>query len=308
MRNYIPQYVLNGAMDLLDGFRVFVAAVESGSFSAAGERLGISGKLASKYMGALEDRMGVRLLQRTTRRLGMTVAGERLYARLPDWLDELDDITGAVGEQEGGLSGTLRVSAPLTFGETHVQRYLRRFQETHPALAVDLRLSDSYADLAAEGVDLAIRIGRLNDSALIARRLGETAMVIVASPAYLEAHGLPSGIADLAHHDCIRDSNLRSPGGGWPLIENGEPVRVTVGGHFQVNSARVVRDLCLAGEGVALCPDYMVGPDLAEGRLVRLLEENSPAALDIHAVYLGGRKTAKRIRVFVDFLRGEFDT
>ncbi|MET3600221.1 LysR family transcriptional regulator [Martelella mangrovi] len=292
-------------MDLIDGFRVFVAAVESGSFAAAGERLGISGKLASKYLGELEDRLGVRLLQRTTRRLGMTVAGENLYGRLPHWLDELDEIRSDLKESGSGLSGTLRVSAPLTFGELLVQQMLRRFQERHPDLIVDLRLSDSYVDLAAEGIDTAIRIGNLANSALIARKLGETAMVMVATPAYLERCGNPQRPEYLQQHECIRDTNLRTPGGGWPLVDNDEPVRIPVHGHYLVNSARVARDICLEGQGIALCPDYVVGDDIASGQLVQVLKPHQPAPLDIHAVYLEGRRMPRRLRAFLDFLKTE---
>ncbi len=292
-------------MDLIDGFRVFVATVDSGSFAGAGERLGMSGKLASKYLGQLEDRLGVRLLQRTTRRLGMTVAGGKLYARLPHWLDELDEIRSDLKESGSGLSGTLRVSAPLTFGELRIQQMLRRFQSGHGDLVIDLRLSDRYVDLAAEGIDLAIRIGNLASSALIARRLGQTAMVVVAAPAYLERHGAPKTPQDLIRHACIRDTNLRSPDGGWPLAQDGAPIRVPVRGHYLVNSARTACDLCLAGEGIALCPDYVVGEDLAAGRLTQLLKDHQPAPLAIHAVYLDGRRMPRRVRAFLDFLKTE---
>ncbi len=291
-------------MDFLDGFRVFVAAVESGSLAGAGQRLGMSGKLASKYMGELEDRLGARLLQRTTRRLGMTPEGERLYARLPDWLDELEDITGEVSEGGGGLSGTLRISAPVTYGEMRVQDLLRQFRAIHRDLVVDLRLSDAYVDLAADGIDLAIRIGRLENSALIARKLGETALLLAASPGYLARRGVPERVADLTAHDCIRDTNMRG-GTGWLLSEGGTEVRVPIGGHYLVNSARSARDLCLAGEGIMLCPDYVLGDDLAEGRLVRVLSESVGGALDIHAVYLEGRRLPRRTRAFIDFLTGE---
>jgi len=288
-------------MDLVDGLRVFVAAVETGSFSAAGQRLGLSPKLASKYMAALEERLGVQLLHRTTRRLGMTVAGERLMARAPDWLDELDEMTADLREAGRGLSGTLRVSAPVTFGELFVQPMLRRFRAPHPDLAIDLRLSDRFVDLAAEGIDLAIRIGRLDASALVARRLGQSALVLVAAPAYLDRHGVPGRVDDLAGHACIRDTNLRGDG-AWPLTEDGAPRPVQVSGSFLVNSARIARDLALDGEGIALCPDYVVQADLADGRLVRVLPGAEGPSLDIHAVYLRQRRLARRTRALLDFL------
>ena len=288
-------------MDLVDGIRVFVTTVETGSFAAAAARLGISPKLASKYMAELEDRFGARLLQRTTRRIGLTAAGERLLRRAPDWLETLEDMRGDLRESGARLSGTLRVSAPLSFGEMHAAPMLRRFQARHPDLTVDLRLSDQFADLAAEGIDLALRIGQLQDSALIARKLGEIVLLLVAAPAYLDRAGRPLQAQDLTAHDCIRDTNLRSSG-GWPLVEAGEPRRIPVSGRFLVNSARATRDLALEGAGIALCPDYMIGPDLAAGRLERVLPETEGARLDVHALHLDQRRMARRTRALLDFV------
>jgi len=287
-------------MDLVDGMRVFVAAVETGSFAGAARRLGMSNKLASKYLGELEDQLGTRLLQRTTRKLGMTAAGEQLFARAPDWLDQLDEMTDGLREDGGGLSGTLRISAPLTFGELYVQEMLRRFGAPHPDLTVDLRLSDSFVDLAAQGIDVAIRIGILADSALIARKLGETALLPVASPGYLAKHGRPARPEDLLDHDCIRDTNQRVSGSWW-LTDTAGPRQIPVGGRFMVNSGRAARDLAAAGEGIALCPDYIVRDDLTQGRLERILPSCTGQRLDIHAVHLGGRRIARRVRAFLDF-------
>lgn len=288
-------------MDLVEGIRVFVAAVESGSFSGAAARLGISPKLASKYIAELEARLGAQLLQRTTRRLGMTAAGETLMQRAPDWLDQLDDMTAGLREGRKGLSGTLRVSAPVTFGELHVQSALHRFRADHPDLVMDLRLSDRFVDLAAEGIDVAIRIGRLDDSALVARKLGRTSLLMVAAPAYLARHGRPERLDDLPGHICIRDTNLRGDG-AWPLLEEGTLRRIAVTGPYLVNSARVARNLALDGEGIALCPDYVVSDDLASGALQHLLPQFCGPQLDIHAVYLGQRRLARRTRALLDFL------
>lgn len=288
-------------MDIVAGMRVFVAAVETGSFSSAAARLGLSPKLASKYMAALEARLGTQLLLRTTRRLGLTVAGEQLMLQAPDWLAQLDEMTGALREARRGLSGTLRVSAPVTYGELLVQPLLRQFRSAHPDLVIDLRLSDRFVDLAAEGIDVAIRIGKLDNSALIARKLHQTGLLMVASPAYLAARGRPERLDDLGHHICIRDTNMRGDG-AWPLIDAGGLRRIPVTGPFLVNSARMARDLALEGEGIALCPDYLVERDLAAGRLERILPETSSPLLDIHAVYLGQRRLARRTRAFLDFL------
>lgn len=297
-RRIIP----NGwVMDLIDGLRVFTAAVETGSFSGAAGRLRLSPKLASKYMAELEARLGTRLLSRTTRKLGLTAAGEQLMAQLPDWLAQLDEMTGALREGGQGLSGTLRVSAPVTYGEALVGPLLHHFRAAHPDLTIDLRLSDRFVDLAAEGIDLAIRIGRLDSSTLIARKLGEIRLLLAASPAYLSRHGAPARLADLPAHTCIRDTNLRGDG-SWPLTEDGTLHRVAVTGRFLVNSARLARDLAVQGEGIALCPDYAIRDDLTAGRLTHVLPQVSGPVLDIHAVYLGQRRLPRRTRALLDHL------
>lgn len=288
-------------MDLVDGMRVFVASVETGSFSGAATRLGISPKLASKYMAELEARLGAQLLHRTTRRLGLTVAGEQLMAQVPDWLDQLDEMQNGLREARRGLSGTIRVSAAVTHGEMVLAPLLRRFREPHPDLIIDLRLSDRFVDLAGEGIDLAIRIGRLDDSALVARKLGRTRLMLVAAPAYLARAGRPGSPDDLARHICIRDTNMRGDG-AWPLFDNEKPARVPVSGPFLVNSARVARDLAIEGEGIALCPDYAVQASIETGRLEHVLPQACGPQLDIHAVHLPQRRMARRTRALLDFL------
>ena len=288
-------------MDLLDGLRVFVATVESGSFSAAGDRLGMSGKLASKYLAKLEDKLDTRLLHRTTRRISMTPAGEQLYARVPAWLDELEIITGELNDTSAGLRGTLRLSAPLTFGEMHLQGLIKDFRALHPGVTINLALSDAYTDLAASGIDVAIRIGRLTDSSLIARRLGYTRLLLVANQAYLDRCGHPQTIADLQHHNCIRDTNSRSTT-GWVLSENNETSQVSVRGNLLVNSARMARDFSRSGEGIAQCPDYVVQSDIEQGKLVHVLSHCRGLLLDIHAVFLETRHMPKHVRAFLDFL------
>lgn len=291
-------------MDLVEGLRVFVGAVETGSFSGAAARLGISPKLASKYMAELEQRLGTRLLQRTTRRLGMTPAGETLMQRAPDWLADLDLMTSGLRETKKGLSGTLRISASVAFGELRLQPVLVRFRSAHPDLIIDLRLSDRYVDLAAEGIDLAIRIGRLNDSAIVARKLGRTKLLLVAAPSYLDRTGRPAGLDALRAHNCIRDTNLRG-NGSWPLQDAGVLHPVNVQGTFLVNSPRIACDLARGGEGIALCPDYVVQDHVEAGSLEHVLPAICGPELDIHAVYLSQRRVSLRTRALLDFLEHE---
>lgn len=293
-------------MDLVDGMRVFVAAVETGSFAGAAARVGISPKLASKYMAELEARMGTQLLYRTTRRLGLTPAGERLIGHAPVWLGHLDEMTAALRDAQRGLSGTIRVSAAVTHGELVIAPLLRQFQTDHPDLVVDLRLSDRFVDLVAEGVDLALRIGHLEDSALIARRLGTMSLLLVASPSYLTGHGHPATLDDLLDHRCIRDTNMRGDG-SWSLRDGKGEQRARVTGSFLVNSARVARDLAVQDEGIAFCPDYVVRNDLANGRLVPVLPHFQGPRLDIHAVYLPQRRLPRRTRSLLEFLAKSFD-
>lgn len=287
-------------MDLVDGIRVFVASVETGSFSGAAARLGMSPKLASKYMAELERQLGTQLLHRTTRRLGLTAAGEQLITRASGWLSDLEEMTGELRETQRGLAGTLRISAPVTYGELKVMPLIRRFRGAHPDLVIDLRLSDRFVDLAAEGIDVAIRIGRLDSSALIARKLGQTSLLLVASPDHLDRSGRPETLEELTRHIGILDTNMRGDG-TWPLRVGGQVHRIKVSGPYRVNSARIARDLAVEGEGIAFCPDYVVQDDLAAGLLEHVLPDFCGPRLDIHAVYLGQRRVARRTRAFLDF-------
>lgn len=294
-------------MDLLEGLRVFVATAETGSFTAAGERLGISNRLTSKYLAELEERLGTRLLQRTTRRIGLTPAGADLLARAPALLDELDDMLAGARAQSRGFSGMLRISAPVNFGALHVKDLLARFAESHPDLSIDLRLDDSYVDLAAQGIDLAFRIGTPDRQSLKVRRLGAIGTVPVASPAYLARHGTPLRPEDLAHHDCILDTNRRNAQ-RWLFLKDGIETAATVSGRFMVNSAQVARDLAETGLGIALCPSFVLRETLSAGRLVALLPEFATPELPVNAVYLEGRSLPRKVRALIDFAAETFRT
>ena len=288
-------------MDMIAGLKTFVAVVDAGSFTAAAERAQMSKKLASKYVGTLEARLGVQLLQRTTRSLSLTEAGHRFYDRAVRLLDDFEAMTADVRDAETGLDGVLRVSAPMSFGRIFVQPALAAFRSAHPDLTIDLRLDDRFVDLASEGFDLAVRIGQLEDSSLLARRLGTIELCCVASPAYLVGVEAPQHPSDLMHHSCLRDSNLRA-GYAWPFAIEGHTKRIAVQGSFIVNNATAVRDLVLSGEGIGLCPDYSVATDLASGRLVRLLETFAPERLGIYAVFSDARRMPARTRAALEHL------
>ncbi|MBW8640538.1 LysR family transcriptional regulator [Hoeflea sp. WL0058] len=287
-------------MDTTDVLRAFVATAQTGSFTAAAEQLGVSNRLTSKYVAELEARLGARLLQRTTRRVGLTPAGEELLARAPAVLDDLDDLLAGVADSSRGFSGVIRISAPVTFGEIYVSGMLARFGERNPALSFDLRLNDRYADLASEGIDLAIRIGQSEMLSLKARKLGEFHSMLVASPAYVASHGAPTTPDDLQAHACILDSNRRSLR-RWTFHRGDDKHTVNVEGQFQVNSARVAVDLAIDGLGIAYAPRFALYDALAKGRLVPLLAEYTGATGPVSAVYLEGRTLPRKIRALIDF-------
>lgn len=294
-------------MDRIDGLRTFVSVVEAGSFTAASDRLSISKKLASKYMGELEAQVGVRLLNRTTRSLSLTSAGQRFLPRAVALIESYDEMLADVRETDRGLSGALRVAAPVTFGELYLHEALSAFRDAHPDLVIDLRLSDRFVDLVAEGFDLALRIGALDDSALMARRLGETELIVVGTQDYLTANGRPEHPKDLAQHCCIRDSNLRA-GQSWPFEFSGAMRRHAVTGSFLVNSATAVRLSVLRGDGLGLCPSFAVAQDIAEGRLEQVLADFPSGTLGIHAVFNGARHLPARTRAALEFLAAHFKT
>lgn len=292
-------------MDLINGMKAFVATVETGSFTAAADRVGISNKLVSKYVAQLEARLGVRLLHRTTRSLSLSETGQRYFSRCAELVEELDALEDSIQTKDAKLRGTLKLAAPSNFGELYILSLIKRFRQDHPNLIIDLHLSDHYVDLADAGIDLAIRIGKLADSSLISRRLSETELCVVASPAFLEKNGEPETPKDLVDFDCIRDTNLRS-GQSWPFVIHGQQRKISINGGFLVNSAVAVRDLAISGVGIGLCPDYVVSENIMSGQLQRILRDFPSLQLDIHAVFLSSRHMPRKLRVFLEYLANEF--
>ncbi len=290
-------------MDRIDGMQSFVAVVESGSFAAAGQRLGISNKLVSKRVAQLENMVGLNLLHRTTRSMSLTHEGERYLEGARRVLAELEQLETEFDASEG-LKGIVRVAAPLTYGDTAVAKAASRFVEQHPDVTVELDLSDHYADLAKGGFDIAIRIGALSDSSLVVRKLGETHMKVVATPSYLEEHGAPSHPAELSDHICIRDANNPDPN-RWPFQIEGQTVQVPVSGPYLANSPPACLVPTRAGSGIFICPDVFLGDDLETGRLVQLFPEFHSRTLPIQSVQLPSAFRKPRVRAFVEFMREE---
>lgn len=287
-------------MDITEELKAFVATAKTGSFTAAADQLGVSNRLTSKYVAELESRLGVRLFQRTTRKVGLTPAGEDLLARAPALLDDLDDMLAEVSEGSRGFTGVIRISAPVTFGEIHVGGMLGRFAARNPGLTFDLRLNDGFVDLASEGIDLAFRIGQSDQLSLKSRKLGEIRSLVVASPAYVAAHGAPASPKDLTRHACILDTNRRAPR-RWVFRRNGTETAVEVQGRFQVNSARAAVELAAAGLGIGYAPRFALADALETGRLVPVMEEYTGTSAPVSAVYLEGRTLPRKIRALIEF-------
>lgn len=287
--------------------RSFSAVVASGSFTAAAARLGISKALTSKYVGQLEERLGVRLLNRTTRQLNVTEAGEAYYLRCRRLLEEFDELEGAIKHQQQAPQGRLVVAAPATFGEMYLTPAVAEYLEEQHRVSVELVLADRFVNIVEEGFDLAVRIGALADSSLIARRLAPARIVACAAPAYLERNGAPAHPQDLRSHSCVIDTNFRSAN-QWPFQRNGQHFNVKVEGRFRVNNARAAREMILAGHGIGLCPTYVVGAALRDGRLRLVLGDFDIFELGVYAVYPHYRHLAAKVRSFVEFLAQRFAT
>ncbi len=290
-------------VDRIDGMKSFVAVVETGSFAAAGHRLGISNKLVSKRVAQLENLLGMSLLHRTTRSMSLTHEGERYLEGARRVLVELEQLETEFDASEG-LKGTVRVAAPLTYGDTAVASAASRFVDKHPNVTIELELSDHYVDLAKGGFDIAIRIGSLSDSSLIVRKLGDTGMKVVAAPAYLEKHGAPEHPLQLSDHVCIRDSNNPDPN-RWSFLIEGQQVQVPISGPFLANSPPACLVPTRVGLGVFNCPDVFLRDDLETGRLVELFSDFQSRTLPIQSVQLPSAFRKPGVKAFVEFMKRE---
>lgn len=284
---------------------VFVLAAELKSFSAAGRRLKLSPSAVSKLVTRLEDRLGTRLVVRSTRMLQLTPEGETYLARASRILAEIAD-TEAVVAGGGRMRprGPLSVNASVGFGESYILPMIRDFQRLFPEVQLDLTLTDDTVDLIRERVDIAIRHGALRDSSLMARKLGQSRQVVIASPQYVRDHGQPDTPADLARHNCI-NFNFRRAVEGWPFRDphSGKVDVLPVSGNLKGSSGSIIRQLCLDGLGIGRVGRFHVEPDIEAGRLTVLLEDYNPEDIEeIHAVYAGHEHLAVRIRAFIDFL------
>lgn len=293
-------------MDRFTGICVFVAAVDEGSFAAAARRFGLSPAMAGKYVSGIEADLDVRLLHRTTRSLTLTEAGRRYYERCKHLIDAFEEANREASDSRHVAHGVLRVAAPVTFGALHLGPVVARYLEDNPRVNVEVLMDDGYTDLLTAGIDVAIRIGRLADSTLVARRLAPCRMTICASPDYLRRHGVPRGIGDLLKADRLTYSQAVSAG-DWTLIGPDRRAHVIDGpSRICANNMLMLAAAARAGIGIAYGPTFVFGDDIARGQLIELLPDYRAADLSIHAVYPSARHVPLKVRLFVDHLAQDF--
>ncbi|MTI45067.1 LysR family transcriptional regulator [Roseibium hamelinense] len=288
-------------MDAITRMRCFIKVADHKGFSAAAREMGRSKALVSKYIGELEDELGVRLLNRTTRQVSLTETGEAYYKEAIDILQRIDDLQASVQSAHGEVRGRLRVSAPRSMGDQMMNRAMMEFLKENPEIVMDLRLEDRFVDLVEEGFDLAIRVTDLADSSLIARRIAPFRTVIVATDEVIEQFGLPRTPQDLSQKPCIIDTNYRFKQ-NWAFEQGGQRVSVSVSGPIEVNSASAAREAALLNLGYLRTPLFFVSGDVRNGRLQVLLDDYEPAERGIYAVYPHRRHLSGKVRALVDFL------
>jgi DNA-binding transcriptional LysR family regulator len=287
-------------MDVIDQLRAYVATARSGSFAAAGEELDVSPRLPAKQVRELEKRLGVRLFQRTSRVAGLTPIGEKLLPRAAKLVDDFADFLSDATEDSSNMSGRVRISAPIAFGESYVVGLLGRFSSLHPEITIDLELSDNNTDLASNGIDLAFISGRADPRFLKAQTFGKFCYGVFASPSYLEARGTPLSIADLSTHSCIGDKTRHSAR-RWYYSQNGVGKSVTVKGGLRVNSMRSILGLATGGHGLAFVPEFAVNDMIRSGELVRVLQHINWESQTVHLAHGSNRTISHELQALIDF-------
>lgn len=288
-------------MDRLAAMEIFVSVAEAGSFSAAAKRMNVGQPAISKSVAQLEERLGARLILRSTRGLTMTDAGQRFYEHAKQAIRQADEAEQVVRHASDSVFGRLRVSAAVTFSCLHVLPTLDAFMRRHPNLELDLKLDDRNIDLLEEGLDVALRMGSLADSAMTARRIGRNPRLVVGTPGYFARAGVPATPADLSEHQAIVYSQ-RGGGESWTFSRNGEEVDVTVSGRVRVSAAEGMRTAVLSGMGLAVASRWMFSPELASGKVEAVLTDWTLPALDLWAVFPSGRLVTAKARAFVEFV------
>ncbi|WP_434569031.1 LysR family transcriptional regulator [Pseudomonas sp. Z3-8] len=288
-------------MNPFEEMRIFAQVMESGSFTAAADKLGLSKQFVSRKLMELEQRLGVRLLNRSTRRLDVTPLGQRYHEAALRLLSEVEQVEQGISGQTSEPRGTIRLSAPLSFAVAHLGSLLPLFLQRYPDVTVEVDLSDRSVDLLGEGYDLALRIGVLEDSTLIARRIASIERVYCASAAYLAQRGTPTRPEDLRTHDCLPYGHSRQV--QWRFAGKGKPLALEVVGRMRANNGDLLRDAAIAGMGITYLPTFILGEALRDGRLIQVLEGFETEPLTLSAVYPQHRQSSRPVRALVEFLR-----
>lgn len=294
-------------MDLVSGFRIFIRIAETGSFSAVAREMGATQPAVSRQLASLETHLGARLFQRSTRSLTLTEDGRELLAHARLVVEAVEETEAAIGRRRTSPSGLVRLGCPGVFGRLYVAPRMGRLLDRYPELSVDLSMTDNVVDMVQDGLDLSIRVGEVMDASLVARRIGSTTAIAVASEAYVAAHGAPMHPSDLAEHACIRFTRSATPD-VWNFEGPEGKLSIPVAGRLRTNGIEAVIEAAVAGVGVALVPTWMLRGDMAGGAggLRRVLAAWQPPRRAISVVYPSRRFLAPRTRAVIDFLVDEF--
>ena len=288
-------------MDKITSMRVFSAVARQGSFSAAAKKLSISKAMVSKHVQNLESELGVRLFNRTTRKLKLTDVGVAYYDKVDDILSEIDETELAISQLNSEPKGTLKIMAQPSFGAFHLFRALSIYMRTYPEVKTEIELTNRVPDLVEDGIDLAFYVGELEDSAFVARKITSARRVVCASPYYLKQNGTPRTPNDLSKHNCLNYSP-RKVNQEWEFIDNNKQTNIIISGDIQCNDGDAIRTAAIQGCGIAQLPTYMVGLDIQSGRLTSLLEEYEPERLPVYAIYNHRKYLSAKIQTFIDFI------
>lgn len=289
-------------MSRIMDLETFVEVVVQGSFTHAADKLGVSKSYVSKQIAALEDHLGVRLLNRTTRKIATTDAGQAFYERARRILDDVEEAERSVMQLNTAPRGILKMSAPVSFGLHYVTPIVAMFMCDNPELSVELDFSDREVDVIDEGFDLVIRIGQLADSSFIARKIAPVRLITCASPDYLKRRGTPRTPHDLSHHECQHYTYQTSPSAWRFESESGEVAHVTVSGRMKANNGVALLEASRRGIGISILPDFIANEDIQNGSLVEVLQDWTPGHRAIWALYPHNRHLSAKVRLFIDFL------
>ena len=293
-------------MNKFDELQTFTKVVETGSISKTAERMAVAKSAVSRRLSELEQRLGVQLFHRTTRQMNLTDSGRSFYERAIQILSDLEEAELAVSQQHAALTGQLKIAAPLTFGLTHLAPAIIEFNNLHPGIMFDVDFNDRQIDILEEGFDLAIRIARLSDSSLIARKIAPIQQTICASPGYLEKHGTPQSPDDLGTHKCLVYSNIATPN-LWSFTDSrGKTISVKVPVTLRANNGDFLREAAEADQGIVMTPNFIIYKSLQSSKLLPVLSDYKLPSVNAYAVYPQTRHLSFRVRAFIDFLVARF--